>query len=181
MATKWKWNPESEPLTRTLYYTACLGSKDDLRGDASQLLRWHWPVSCSHPPLGILSSSTCPYKRPTSTVTSVCLKSTFTPSGHEPCSLFLLTVPPSSLSPGLELRNCFPSFPSSSLFPGHVERAHWDSPSECLLHLRLTPWLSSQLALIILLPQPYWSLFSSSLSSNWELLKLCCPPKSVQD
>lgn len=77
MATKWKRHPAPVSLTTT--HTAPW-----IQGRPP----WHWPISSSSLPLYILGD-TCPYKCPTSTATSVRLKSTFSPSGHKPASWFL--------------------------------------------------------------------------------------------
>lgn len=124
MATKWKWNPESKHPTMTLYCLSWI-SKNDLQvpgTDQSQVSARHFAFSVTHVRLNVPS-----------TVISVCPSQ---PSHHLATnqlpfvtSLFLLMVPPSSSSSGLETQHCFLSFFLNFSIPRWtVERACWDSP-----------------------------------------------------
>lgn len=131
LATKWKWNPESGPLTSA--HTAWLGSEDNFHGCASRLLPWHGPISSSSLSLCILCN-TCPYKYPT-TVTSGCLKSAFMSASL--CGIPVLSHGAPALLITHTWKPGIPFYPSCTLLcPGwSVERSYWDSPLECLLRL----------------------------------------------
>lgn len=131
LATKWKWNSESGPLTSAPM--TCLRSEDAFHGCPSLLLSWQGPVSGSNLPVCILCNAG-PYKYSTA-VTSVCLKSTFisaslcdVPIFVHGASVLLITQ---TWKPGIAF---YPSW--TFLCPGwSIERSYWDSPLEYPMHL----------------------------------------------